>query len=163
MSRKRVDITGQRFSYLVALECVGVDKRNHSLWLCKCDCGNTKVVLSSKLKEGDIKSCGCMHNKYGHGLTNTRLYHIWRTMKARCTDPNSQKFSSYGARGIKVCSEWLNSFETFYEWAMANGYSEELSLDRKDNDGNYCPENCRWATRKEQANNTRTNRYLEYN
>ena len=84
-------------------------------------------------------------------------------MKARCVDPNSHKYHAYGGRGIKVCDEWLNSFESFYEWAMANGYQKDLSIDRIDNDGNYYPENCRWVTQKEQANNTRKNRLLTYN
>ena len=84
-------------------------------------------------------------------------------MKARCVDSNSHKYHAYGGRGITICEEWLNSFEAFYDWAMANGYRDDLSIDRIDNDGNYCPENCRWATPKEQANNTRTNRLLEHN
>ena len=163
MGRKRIDITGKRFSYLVVQEYVGVDKRSNPLWLCKCDCGNTKIVRGSKLKEGEIKSCGCMHHKHGHGLTNTRLYPIWRTMKARCIDSNSQKYPSYGARGITVCDEWLKSFDSFYKWAMSNGYADHLTLDRIDNDGNYCPENCRWATPKEQSNNTRSNHFVEFN
>lgn len=163
MGRTRIDLTGQRFAYLLVQEFAGSNKRNESLWLCKCDCGNTKIVRGAKLKEGEVKSCGCMHYPIKHGMTDTRLYHIWRTMKARCTDPNSVKFPYYGARGIKVCDDWLDSFESFCSWSMANGYADKLSIDRIDNDGNYCPENCRWATREEQANNTRTNRFIDFN
>lgn len=160
---KRDDLTGRRFAYLVAEEFTGTDSRGRALWLCRCDCGNTRIITGSKLKVGEYKSCGCMHYKYGHGQTNTRLYHIWRTMKARCEDPNSHKYHAYGGRGITVCEEWLNSFESFYDWATASGYRDDLSIDRINNDGNYCPENCRWATAKEQANNTRRNRLLTYN
>lgn len=162
MSRKRVDISGKRFSHLVAVECVGVNKQYQTMWLCKCDCGNTKIVPANKLKSGDYKSCGCMQHKGSHGQTNTRLYHIWRTMKARCVDANSNKYSAYGGRGITVCDEWLNDFKSFYDWAMSNGYRDSLSIDRIDNNGNYCQENCRWATPKEQANNTRKNRLLMF-
>ncbi len=160
---KRDDLAGRRFTHLVAEEFTGMDSSGRALWLCRCDCGNTKIVPGSKLKSGDYKSCGCMHHKYGHGQSDTRIYHIWRTMKARCVDSNSHKYHAYGGRGIKVCDEWLNSFESFYEWAMANGYQEDLSIDRIDNDGDYCPENCRWVTQKEQANNTRKNRLLTHN
>ena len=160
---KLIDLKGLRFVHLVVTERAGADKHGHVMWLCQCDCGNQKVVKGHKLLSGDYKSCGCMHRKYSHGHSDTRLYHIWRTMKARCVDPNSHKYHAYGGRGITICEEWLNSFEAFYDWAMSNGYRENLSIDRINNDGSYCPENCRWATAKEQANNTRNNRLLIYN
>lgn len=100
---------------------------------------------------------------HSHGKTNTRLYTIWKNMKYRCENPHHTTFHNYGGRGISVCEEWKNNFQSFYDWAMANGYSPKLTLDRKDNDGNYCPENCRWATKKTQAQNRRTKVTVEIN
>ena len=96
-----------------------------------------------------------------HGKSKTRIYNTWQNMKKRCNSPTNKFYYRYGGRGITYCSEWEN-FEPFYEWAMNNGYQENLTIDRIDVDGNYCPENCRWATKKEQNNNTRRNRLLTY-
>ncbi len=98
-----------------------------------------------------------------HGGRHTRLYSIWAHMKERCLNPNSISYKNYGGRGITVCDEWKQDFAAFRGWAYANGYSDELEIDRIDNDGDYCPENCRWATRKAQTYNRRSNRYLEHN
>lgn len=95
---KLKDLKGVRFAHLVVTERAGSDKQGHAMWLCHCDCGNQKVVNGNKLLSGDYKSCGCMHHNYGHGQSETRLYHIWRTMKARCVDENSQKYHAYGGR-----------------------------------------------------------------
>ena len=159
---KRLELSGQRFGHLLVIECVG-SRKGHTQWLCECDCGKKKVVDGRKLKEQQIKSCGCMHFEAckTHGQSDTRLYHIWRTMKARCDDPNSVKFNRYGARGISICKEWYD-FANFYKWAMENGYKDILSIDRIDNNGNYEPSNCRWATAIQQANNTSANVLLEF-
>lgn len=154
------DHTGERFGHLIALERDTSATKNVR-WICKCDCGNIKSIEARKLTGGDVTSCGCMHYKWGHGMSDTRLYHIWCTMKARCLVPTSHKYARYGGRGITICDEWANDFMTFYNWAINNGYREDLSIDRIDNNCGYYPSNCRWATLEEQANNTSTNRFVD--
>lgn len=156
------DLTGQHFGKLVALERAGISNRGCLLWKCQCDCGNTIVAESIFLLRGSKKSCGCMMRKHlqegalKHGGSYSRLYHIWIGMKQRCHNPKNKDFGRYGEKGITVCQEWQDSFESFRKWSLANGYSDELSIDRKVNDKGYTPENCRWTTMKEQANNRRT-------
>lgn len=167
---KQIDLSGKRFGKLQViklgeyyLDGCGCKRRK---WLCKCDCGNTKMALSSELRSGKTKSCGCLkHEAYHttHGLSKTRLFSIWSNMKSRCTNPNVASYKNYGERGIFVCEEWMNDFESFYKWSMSSGYADSLTLDRINNDGNYEPSNCRWATREEQRLNRKDVKYLTFN
>lgn len=163
----RIDLTGQRFGRLTVIEYVGTVNQK-AKWLCKCDCGNEKIVSTKCLRNGETKSCGCYHKDRAsvanltHGKTNSRLYITWNNIKNRCYRTSRKDYKNYGGRGITVCEEWRNSFQAFYEWAMANGYREDLTIDRINVNGNYEPSNCRWVDLKTQANNTRRNHYITY-
>jgi hypothetical protein len=173
-SRNYKDLTGQRFGRLICIKDIGRNRFNEAIWECICDCGNTTNVDSSKLRKGNTRSCGCLQREraresnFTHGLQfdkdgkTNRIYGIWRRMKQRCEDVNSSDYSRYGGRGIKVCDEWLE-FLPFYNWAIENGYRDNLSIDRISNEGDYEPSNSRWATRKEQNNNKRNNHLITYN
>lgn len=156
-----VDLTGQRFGRLVVIEKSVSGQGRHVRWLCQCDCGNTTIVDGGNLKAGRTKSCGCYvkegNSHRTHGDSRTRLYRIWRGIKQRCYCPKASHYKSYGGRGITMCGEWLNSFEAFRDWSLSNGYRDDLSIDRKDNNRGYSPDNCGWSTNMEQANNKRTN------
>jgi len=163
------NLTGQRFSRLIVIERV----KNHIQpngsqyvqWLCKCDCGNEVIVLAGHLVSGHTKSCGCLHKEKltKHGKSRTKIYQVYRDMKARCYNPNCKPYKNYGGRGIKICNEWKNNFKIFYDWAINNGYQDNLTIDRIDVNGNYEPSNCRWVNKYIQSRNRRTNRYITYN
>ena len=145
---KIINIENRRFKSVIAIKRVGSNNLGHSLWLCKCDCGNEFITLSNRLLTGNTGTCGCRN---GHGKRYTRIYRTWINMKQRCLNPKEIHYKRYGARGIKVCNEWVNNFMSFYEWAMRFGYKDNLTIDRKDNDGNYEPNNCQWITNAENA------------
>lgn len=130
---------------------------------CICVCGNRRDIRLDALKSGQNKSCGCKtERKVKHGLSKTRLYKIWVAMKQRCNNQNSKEYYCYGGRGIKVCEEW-NDFITFEKWALKNGYSDKLTIDRINNDLGYFPKNCRWITKQEQLKNTSRNIFITFN
>lgn len=160
---KMRDLTGLRFGRLLVIRRAENDIAGRTMWLCKCDCGNEKIVYGSHLKNG-VKSCGCYRKEKTttHGGKGTRVHRIWENMKARCYNHNNTAYRRYGGRGIAICAEW-KTFDKFRDWAMSSGYSDELTIDRIDPDGNYCPENCRWVTNKVQQNNLTTNHMLQYN
>lgn len=159
-----IDLTDKKFGNLIVIKRLNYSKLGHTyLWECKCDCGNTTIVRGTNLKSGHTISCGCKKGKIIHNKWRTRLYRIYANMKQRCNNPKNIWYKNYGARGITICDEWLNDFMNFYNWAQANGYKENLTLDRINVNGNYEPNNCRWADRVVQQNNMRTNRHITYN
>lgn len=161
---KRIDLTGQRFGRLVVISFAGRNKQNYAMWNCTCDCGGHITTRGADLRNGSTTSCGCSRKSINatHGQSGTRLYHVWLSMVQRTCNPNDKAYHNYGGRGITVCEEWRNDFATFQNWALSNGYRQGLSIDRIDNDGDYSPVNCRWASHKEQSQNTRRNHLLTF-
>lgn len=148
------------------IERAGANKHRNATWLCECSCENhtRKIIAGGSLLSGSSMSCGCLKEEahYKHGLSGTRLYWIWYGMKDRVVNENNNAYNYYGGRGIKLCEQWFD-YINFYNWAINNGYQENLTIERKDTNGDYCPENCKWATMKEQSLNKRNTHLLEFN
>ena len=165
-----IDLTGQRFGRLT------VNKRapkkynsKQAFWECTCDCGKIVIVPGGELRSGHTKSCGCyktdliVQQGTSHGLSHSRIYSIWSDMKRRIFNSNHQYYRLYGGKGLSMDEKWVNDFQEFYNWSMDNGYSDDLTIDRIDNNKGYYPYNCRWTTTVVQANNTSRNHYIEIN
>ena len=167
---KFVDLSGQEFGRLTIIKRSG-DKSGRTAWLCKCECGTEKEIRGSHITTGKIVSCGCFDadRKYKNGLSmgeNGRIYKIHHGMIDRCYNEKNKRYKNYGGRGIVVCNEWLEETSgliNFHDWAIKNGYSEDLTIDRSNVNGNYEPSNCKWATDTEQRNNKTNSRFLTIN
>lgn len=170
-----IDLTGQRFGRLTVISRAENNAQNKAMWNVRCDCGVEKVVSRANLRNGTIVSCGCyardlhkqQHLKHGgsKGKKRTRLYVIWCDIRQRCYRKSAIDYERYGGRGITVCGDWVgdNGYKNFSDWAISNGYEKNLTIDRIDNNSGYSPDNCRWVTMVEQANNRRNNHLVEFN
>ncbi|MDI6617892.1 MAG: hypothetical protein QME45_04330 [Clostridiales bacterium] len=167
---KALDLTGEKFNRLTVIKRVKNDKWGSARWLCECECGNEAIVRTNDLRRGHTKSCGCYNmekviercpDTSRHMQSNTKLYASWVSMKDRCYNKNNKSYLDYGGRGIKICDEWLIP-DNFFNWALNNGYSEELTIDRVNVNGNYEPNNCRWISMKRQIRNRRNTLKVEY-
>lgn len=165
----KLNLTGKRFGRLTVVKRDEY-KNKKVYWLCKCDCGNICKVPTGNLRSGNTTSCGCVHKEHTsklfttHGKSETKLYNnVWLKIRARCYSITCKEYVYYGGRGITICDEWLNNFQSFYDWSMNNGYKEGLTIDRIDNNKGYEPSNCRWVDMKHQARNRRSNRNYTIN
>ena len=165
MPRKVENIIGKKFGKLLVLENLNVKSHGSTLHRCACECGNIKDIPISYLKSKHTTSCGCLVKEMHtiHNLSQSRLYNIYRGMLGRCFRENHQAYHNYGGRGITVCDDWKDSFINFFNWAIKNGYQDNLTIDRIDNNGNYEPCNCHWVSKAEQTRNSRKNVYFTYN
>lgn len=167
MSKKIENLKGQNFGKLLVLDEEPIRKNNITYWKCKCECGNKKYIYAGNLKNGSSKSCGCMPKRVKTGKEKDKdrqkILHTLSAMKQRCYNPNDKRYNRYGAKGIRVCEEWRKNSKSFYEWSMKNGYNYNLTIDRINPVGDYEPNNCRWATYKEQENNKTNNTLIKIN
>lgn len=168
---KYIDLTGMKFNKLTVIRLYERTAKRRYMWLCRCDCGKEKVILGDHLKNGHTKSCGCYAREKiknlnkKTGLTQTKLFYTYHNMHTRCERKQSSMYALYGGRGINVCEEWSgrNGFKNFAKWSIQNGYKEGLQIDRIDNDKGYFPDNCRWVSIIEQANNKRNTVFISVN
>jgi hypothetical protein len=156
-----IDLIGRKIGHWTVIAQEGNTQRGDPWWRCRCECGTEKLVRGSNLRSGQSISCGCYGSRQRvgeinktHGETKTRLYHTWKGMRARCLNPKNPGFNNYGGRGIQVCAEW-GSFIHFRKWAISSGYADNLTIERVDVNGNYCPENCTWIPKGNQSANRR--------
>lgn len=162
-----IDLTGKKYGRLTVLDRAP-NRNKCTMWRCECECGNTVVVSGSHLKNGHTKSCGCLlaeivSNMFStHRDTKSALYRMWHNMRVRCNYERSDRYSTYGARGIKVCDEWNSSYEIFRRWALEHGYKEGLSIERKNVNDGYAPDNCEFIPVDLQCYNKTNSHYLEY-
>lgn len=165
------NMIGKQYGRLTVLSFIGRNKQYDSLWECKCKCGTIKVIRGGVLKNGHTQSCGCLHKdntsvaKTTHGLIkdNYKLYKVWIGMKQRCYNSKCSSYKNYGQRGIKLCENWVHSFENFHSWSLANGYSEGLTIERENVNGNYEASNCSWIVKERQSANRRNSIFITFN
>lgn len=161
-----IDLAGRRFGYLVAKKRIGTAKDGQAEWFCVCDCGQEIIVKAGNLRSGHTSSCGCFNKRRisetmaTHRQSHRRLYNVWTSIKARCYNQNCKFFKHYGGRGISMCKEWKDDYQSFHDWAMASGYDVnapkwQCTIDRINVNGDYRPENCRWVDMKTQRHNRR--------
>ena len=160
-----IDMSGKTFGRLTVIS----KDSERDMWLCSCSCGAIKKTRGKDMRQGKTKSCGCFQmenisnlNKT-HGETKTRMHRIWIAIKSRCLNQNNKDYCNYGGRGIGMHDDWINSYVSFRDWSLLNGYADNLSMDRIDNENGYFPDNCRWTTAKVQGRNRRDNVFLELN
>lgn len=162
-----VNLVGGRYGKLMVLRFSHIHLRK-AYWVCLCDCGEEKILRGNSLRSGNTTSCGCFHKEQhierlrSHGLSKERVYRIWAGIKTRCFTNNHHSYLHYGARGITICKEWEDDFLAFYNWAMANGYDDDLTIERREVNGNYEPNNCTWIPARDQPKNRRTSLFIDF-